>query len=469
MTGGVSRRVIVASALLVLLVGAGFAVLLASVQDLRDSERQARQAAAVLAAANQVERSVVDLETGRQAFAITGEEQFLAPWQTARSQLPDRLAALERVVADEPAQRASAEEISRSATSYLRDYSEPLVAAIRGRPGSAPSQAATTDGQRRVDAIRTVLDGLITTERGLSAAAQARSDAAAGRAAIAAAIGLVGSVLLILGFTWYLSRAVVRPVLITAAMADRLAAGDLAVRVPEDGVGEIGGLERTFNSMAASLDQARTDLASSRARLVASADETRRRIERDLHDGIQQRLVTLALELRTVQAGLTGDQGDLRARLDEITDDLGSTLDELREISHGIHPAILSDGGLGPAVRMLARRSAIPVEAEVTVTERLPPAVESAAYYVVSEALTNAAKHADASVVYVDVRLLDGSLRLAVRDDGAGGADPANGSGLIGLTDRVQALGGTLTVDSPAGQGTTLQVSLPVAPEEISS
>jgi len=112
---------------------------------------------------------------------------------------------------------------------------------------------------------------------------------------------------------------------------------------------------------------------------------------------------------------------------------------------------------------------AIPVETEVTVTERLPPAVESAAYYVVSEALTNAAKHADASVVYVDVRLLDGSLRLAVRDDGAGGADPANGSGLIGLTDRVQALGGTLTVDSPAGQGTTLQVSLPVAPEEISS
>lgn len=464
MTGGVSRRVAIASGLLMLLVGAGFVVLLLSVRDLRDAERQARHAAAVLANANQIERSVVDLETGQRGFVITGQERFLEPWQTARSELPEQLTALEGLVADDPAERARAGEISRSVTSYVQDYSVPLVESVRRDPASARSEATTTEGIRRVEAIRSVLDQVITAERNLSTAEQSRADTAAGLAVIAATTGLAGSVLLILGFTWYLSRAVVRPVLVTAAMADRLAAGDLTVRVPETGVGEIGALERTFNSMAASLDQARSELASSRARLVTSADETRRRIERDLHDGIQQRLVSLALELRTVQAGVEGEQADLRARLDEIADELASTLDELREISHGIHPAILSDGGIGPAVRMLGLRSAIPVEVEIAVATRLPPPVEAAAYYVVSEALTNAAKHAAASVVYVDVRLVDGSLRLAVRDDGAGGADPANGSGLIGLNDRVQALGGTLTVDSPAGQGTTLQASLPVTP-----
>jgi signal transduction histidine kinase len=464
MTGGVSRRVAIASALLMLLVGAGFVVLLLSVQDLRHSEQQARHAQAVLANANQLERLVVDLETGQRGFAITGQERFLEPWQTARSQLPGRLTALAGLVADDPAERARSDEISREVTSYVQDYSVPLVEAVRRDPASARSDAATTEGIRRVEAIRSVLDELITAERNQSTAQQSQADAAAGRAIAATATGLVGSVLLILGFTWYLSRAVVRPVLVTAAMADRLAAGDLTVRVPETGVGEIGVLERTFNSMAASLDQARSELASSRARLVTSADETRRRIERDLHDGIQQRLVSLALELRTVQAGLTSEQAELRGRLDEFTEDLGSTLDELREISHGIHPAILSDGGIGPAVRMLARRSAIPVEVEIALARRLPPPIEAAAYYVVSEALTNAAKHAEASVVYVDVRLVDNWLRLAVRDDGPGGADPAKGSGLIGLNDRVQALGGTLTVDSPAGQGTTLQASLPVTP-----
>jgi signal transduction histidine kinase len=464
MIGGVSRRVAIASGLLMLLVGAGFVVLLLSVQDLRDSERQARHAEAVLANANHIERLVVDLETGQRGFVITGQERFLEPWQTARSQLPGQITALEDLMADDPAQRARAEEISRSVTSYVRDYSVPLVEAARRDPASARSEAATTEGKRRVDAMRSVLDGLITAERNLSTAEQAHSDTVAGRAVIAAATGLVGSVLLILGFTWYLSRAVVRPVLVTAAMADRLAGGDLTVRVPETGVGEIGALERTFNSMASSLDQARSDLAASRARLVTSADETRRQIERDLHDGIQQRLVSLALELRTARASLASEQADLRAHFDEIADGLAGTVDELREISRGIHPAILSEGGIGPAVRMLARRSAIPVEVEVAVATRPPPPVEAAAYYVVSEALTNAAKHAAASVVNVDVRLVDGSLRLSVTDDGSGGADPAKGSGLIGLNDRIQALGGTLTVDSPPGQGTTLHVSLPATP-----
>ena len=208
--------------------------------------------------------------------------------------------------------------------------------------------------------------------------------------------------------------------------------------------------------------QARADLAASRARIVQAADETRRRIERDLHDGVQQRLVSLGLDLRAAQAAVPAELSELGAQLGRVAEGLGEALEELRELSHGIHPAILSEGGLGPALKVLARRSAIPVELDVHLEARLPAPVEVAVYYVVAEALTNAAKHAHAAVARVDVRAADGRLHLSVGDDGVGGADPARGSGLVGLSDRVQALGGTLTVHSPAGQGTRLLVDLPV-------
>jgi signal transduction histidine kinase len=208
--------------------------------------------------------------------------------------------------------------------------------------------------------------------------------------------------------------------------------------------------------------QARADLAASRARIVQSADQTRRRIERDLHDGVQQRLVSLGLDLRAAQAAVPTQLPELGAQLARVAEGLGEALEELRELSHGIHPAILSEGGLGPALRVLARRSAVPVELDVHLEARLPALVEVAAYYVVAEALTNAAKHAHAAVARVDVRAADDRLRLSVGDDGVGGADPARGSGLVGLGDRVQALGGTITVHSPAGQGTRLLVDLPV-------
>jgi signal transduction histidine kinase len=246
-------------------------------------------------------------------------------------------------------------------------------------------------------------------------------------------------------------------------MAKRLAAGDLSVRVPERGVGEIRTLEHAFNAMARSLEYSSAELAASRARIVRSADETRQRIERDLHDGIQQRLVSLALQLRAIQASGAADPADLRTELDDVASGLEGALDDLREVSRGIHPAILSEGGLGPALQMLGRRSAIPVEVDQTIEARLPPQIEVAAFYIVSEALTNAAKHADASVAQVSVRQYDGQLHLCVRDDGDGGADPVKGTGLIGLTDRVQALGGTIVIHSPAGEGTTLDVDLPVA------
>jgi len=207
--------------------------------------------------------------------------------------------------------------------------------------------------------------------------------------------------------------------------------------------------------------ESRAELTASRARIVATADAARRRIERDLHDGAQQQLVSLALELRAAQTALPSGLTDQRAELSHVVEGLTTVLEELREISSGIHPAILSEGGLEPALKMLARRSPIPVKLDVRVEGRLRESVEVAAYYVVAEMLTNAAKHAHASAVYVDVAGANGVLRLSVRDDGVGGADPARGSGLVGLRDRVEALGGTVAVDSPRGDGTVIEVALP--------
>jgi signal transduction histidine kinase len=208
--------------------------------------------------------------------------------------------------------------------------------------------------------------------------------------------------------------------------------------------------------------QSRAELAASRARVVAAADETRRRLERDLHDGAQQRLVALALDLRVAEETVPAGMPELRGAVRGVADELTEVLDELREISRGIHPAILSEGGLRPALRTLARRSPIPVELQVDTRRRFPPAVEVTAYYAVSEALTNTAKHAAAGQAAIVVEERGDVLRLCVSDDGAGGADPSRGSGLVGLRDRVESMGGRIEVDSPAGRGTTITVSLPL-------
>jgi signal transduction histidine kinase len=209
--------------------------------------------------------------------------------------------------------------------------------------------------------------------------------------------------------------------------------------------------------------EAKAELTASRARIVASADETRRRIERDLHDGAQQRLVSLALQLRAAQAAVPADLDQLATELDRVVAGLDGALDELREFARGIHPATLAEGGLRPALKALARRSAVPVDLKMRTQARLPEPLEVAAYYVVSEALTNAVKHADAATVSVDVEASDDVLRVRVRDDGVGGADFARGSGLVGLKDRVEALGGRIALDSNRGLGTSLSVELPLA------
>ena len=207
---------------------------------------------------------------------------------------------------------------------------------------------------------------------------------------------------------------------------------------------------------------ARAELHASRARIVAAADESRRRIERNLHDGAQQRLATLAMELRASAGNSAAGPDELREELASAASAIALALDELREISRGIHPAILTKGGLPLALHALRRRSGIPIQLEISTSVRFTERIEVAAYYVVSELLTNAAKHARASTVHVTVEQVDDALRLSVRDDGVGGADPVGGSGLIGLLDRVEAIGGTIDVESPVGAGTAVFVSLPL-------
>jgi signal transduction histidine kinase len=207
--------------------------------------------------------------------------------------------------------------------------------------------------------------------------------------------------------------------------------------------------------------QSRAELITSRARIVAAADEARRRIERDLHDGAQQRLLALSLRLRWAAAPNESDE--ISTEITDAAADLLEVIDELREICHGIHPAILSTAGLRPALRALSRRSVVPMELDLRIDGRLPEPVEVGAYYVVSEMLTNAAKHAHASVVGVNAETSGSTLRICVRDDGVGGADPQRGSGLVGLKDRIEALGGTFSVDSPRGGGTTVCCELPVS------
>jgi signal transduction histidine kinase len=608
---GLTRRTVIAGGLLTLALVAGFGAVLLAIRHL-DSSTQARShSRQELLAANALETLVIDLETGVRGFVIARDERFLAPYEQARAVFARRAAGLERLVVGEPAQLARLRQIVRRVRAYVEDYSVPLLAAVRSRKASTRSVVTTAEGTRRVDAIRADF-------RAFGAAAvtaiEARDDSAGGAerlAVVGAAVGGVGSILLVVLFVGFLARIFVNPVRRAALAADQVASGDLSVRMPERGVGEIGALERSFNLMTDSLErdrgqlarlaaeqaalrrvatlvahaapagelfaavveevggvfsasmaamgrydpdgtvrtvagwnvsdgrrfdalgalvartrrpvrlddpedgaavgapivvadelwgvmvacsapeqplaagtearlasftdlvatavanaQGRADLAASRARVVATADATRRRIERDLHDGAQQQLVTLALQLRAAQAAVPPELVELATGISRTVDGLTSVLDELREIARGIHPAILAEGGLGPALKTLARRSPIPVELDLRTDARLPEAVEVAAYYVVAETLTNAAKHARASVVRVSLEAVDGAVRVRVRDDGDGGADPAGGSGLVGLMDRVDALGGTMSVDSPPGAGTALEVELPLPRRE---
>jgi signal transduction histidine kinase/CHASE3 domain sensor protein len=623
---------VVAGTLLAVVVGTTFTFLLLAIAQLRESAQLSREAHDELIAADAMEKVVIDLETGVRGYVITGQENFLEPWNAARDAFPAQASTLERLASDNPDEPRRVRAIVQGVTSYIQQYATPLLDAVRRHDPSSHSIATTDEGKQRVDALRADLDGLRAVERDRMTTRQDSADAAARRAIVGGVAGLAGSLLLVLVFTGYLTRVIVLPVRRVAGMAGRLAGGDLDVRLPEIGAGEIGELERAFNTMGGSLEtsrdeltrlleeqaalrrvatlvargihpaeifsavaeeigrlldadnagigrfepdgtsvvivggigedpvllrvgmhvklrdylppavvwrtgrsarvdedawsdasdpsadslralgirsvvaspitvegrlwgtvtvltrrgpfpadtadrmadftelvataignaQGRAELAASRMRIVAAADETRRRVERDLHDGTQQRLVSLGLELRLAQSTVPAALPALEKQIGRIAAELKEVIEDLREIARGIHPAILSQGGLGPALRTLARRAAIAVELDVATIARLPEPIEVAAYYVVSEALTNATRHARASVVRVAVEERDDSLRLSIGDDGVGGADPTRGSGLIGLRDRAEALGGSIEVSSPPGEGTLIVVQFPL-------
>jgi PAS domain S-box-containing protein len=252
--------------------------------------------------------------------------------------------------------------------------------------------------------------------------------------------------------------AVAVPILVGGSLWGSIAAGTNREQFPADTERRMTEFTELVATAIANADS-RLALAASRRRIVAAGDDARRRIELNLHDGTQQRLISLALRLREAQAAVPLEFG---AQFDRAVTEVTGALEELRELAQGIHPAILSRGGLGPALRSLARRSAIPVELEAPADTRLPEPIEVAAYYVASEALANSAKHARASNAQVSLAAPNGSLVLSIRDDGVGGACAGQGSGLVGLRDRVEALGGTIKIDSPPGGGTSIVVALPL-------
>jgi len=227
------------------------------------------------------------------------------------------------------------------------------------------------------------------------------------------------------------------------------------------------GLVATAISNASS----RSELIASRARIVSAGDEARRRIERNLHDGTQQRLIALGLDVQRARTTIPEHQHDARSALERVEQDLDAILVDLRELSHGLHPPLLSRLGLRPSLQALARRSPIPVEVDIDLPERPAASLETAVYYVVSEAVTNAIKHSHASEISVTININDpgapsrvsvGTLHATIVDDGLGGADPSGGSGLTGLLDRVDALGGRFVLDSPPRGGTTISAEFPI-------
>jgi signal transduction histidine kinase len=540
------------SALLSAVIGAAFFILALAINTLRDSEAHADHALEVLVAANHLERVVIDIQTAQRGFIITGDPQLLTPWFQARAQFVRQAADLEGLArAEDHGQYLKAHQITSGGQTYIRDYGIPLIALAERDPAAARTVAVTMAGKSQIDALRLTFDRFMNREQEIFDMRHQQADVAANRALVAASVSVGGSIVLILFSGGYLTRSVVRPVRLLSSMARRVAGGDFSARMPETGPGEVGGLERNFNSMTNSLEssrdelrqvadedaalrrvatlvargvapsplfgavatetggvlgaettavvrfdrdgaaivagtweqpgneglalalgsrwpaeedsvagqvrqtgeparvtsyddtvgaasdwarehgirtsvgspivvegrlwgaiiafsgtsapdpadteerlraftelvamaiansESRAQLAASRARVVAAADETRRRIERDLHDGTQQRLISLALELRAAESAVPREERGLVQQWSRTAQGLTDVIQELREISRGLHPTTLDRGGLAPAVRAIARRAGVPVKLTVAVPGRLPQQVEVAAY-----------------------------------------------------------------------------------------
>jgi signal transduction histidine kinase len=460
---------------------------LAMLQAIEAAQRERVDVAAVLGAPR--DQTTLDQMTATSRWATLEGAEF----GTFRQSAPGRLAANLDAVLRTPA---------GIAVRTVRDE-------ILARPRAV---VAHTSLEAWLNATGTRIGGLGRLESGTGRdlATTASRDLHAARAGGLRNLGLLLAVLsVVTALGLVLRRSITQPLSEVSEGARTLSSGDLAFDVSYAGRDEIGDVAAAFrdlhvtaerlvgeiratnaaisdnrldhradvgafegtwaqlmagmNDTIAAFARARADLAASRARIVAASDQARRRIEHDLHDGAQQRLVSLGLGLRAAQKAVPPGQPGLRQELGRLARSTAEILEELREISRGIHPAILSLGGLGLALKALARRSPVPVKLDVRVQARLPERAEVAAYFVVSEALANVAKHAQASVVEVQVEVRDGALAVSIRDDGIGGADPSRGSGLIGLTDRVEASGGTISISSHAGAGTQITAELPIA------
>jgi signal transduction histidine kinase len=644
MHGGLTLRLGVTCALFTLLISTAFAAILLSVYQLRESVFAVTRAERAVSAATTLERLLLDVEAGRRGFALTRDPALLVPWKEAQEQIPIRQEELGAAVADDPAQASRITRINLEITDYLDDYADPSIAMQEGAVPKNLNAESILAGQRQISALREQFDDFADAQR--TTVEQGRKEAmiAGQRAFVAGIAGFATSLIGVAILTRSLAVMVARPLHRLVSAADKVAGGDLSVRVATDGPVEIGSMQRTFNSMVGVLEQsrdtlssvaaeqaalrrvatvaakgrpaeavfgavteeagklfgadatallrfepdggatvvaswswdvahrislgkvnlehegvtgrvlrsgkpirlegprsadflarefgdmsirsaigapvlvagrtwgvlkalstcarpllqhdaaraaeftdlvasaiansqARADLTASRARVVAATDESRRRIERDLHDGTQQRLIALLLQLRATETQVdAGVQDRLRA----IGTDLAEAIDELRELARGIHPSILSEGGLVPAIKSLGRRSPVPVEVRLALPSRLDTKIEIGVYYVVAEALTNAIRHAHATLICVRASIVDptgddpddgldgGLLDLSIEDDGVGGADPQTGTGLIGLGDRIAALGGTMHIASSPGRGTRLEIKIPlaVAPEK---
>ena len=373
--------------------------------------------------------------------------------ETARSELAEEQAALRRV-ATLIAQGGAPEEVFDAVATEMRDLVGADVTRIIRREGDGTATLVGGTGtDDRPRPLGRAEPGLATAEV-FRTGRTARIDDESGVSSEVATRWL--------GAPAPFRSAVASPVIVAGGVWGTIASISLDGPLPLQTERRMAEFTELL-AIAIANASGSAELAASRARVVVAGDQARRRFERNLHDGVQQRLVSLALRLRRIERRLPAEQPELRAALSETVEELNEATNEVREIAQGIHPAILTQGGLAPALRTLALRSGVPVEVVVKREERLPEPVEVAAYYVAAEALTNAAKHAGASQTWVTLERDDSLIRLRIRDNGAGGADPSSGSGLIGIRDRVEALGGSLTVRSPRGKGTVLDVALPVS------
>jgi PAS domain S-box-containing protein len=398
---------------------------------------------------------------------LTERERAIGELKALHEQLEERAGALSELAAEQSALRRVATLVAAEATPRLIfDTVSSEVARLVGADGGAvmrfEEERAVFAGRWNADPERAAYPDVAWIPLDLDSATARvyRRGEAARIESYAELAGDVGEAMLTHGYRCSAAAPV--------AVAGELW-GAIVVAGADESALPSGTTERRLAAfaelvaLALANAHAREQLLASRARIVQVADEERRRLERDLHDGAQQRLVSLAQRLYLARRRLVEDPAEAAEHLETATAEVREALEDLRRVAHGLHPPILTQSGLGPALAALARRSHLPVALDGVPEERVDPAVETAVYYLVSEALTNAAKHAGATSVRVELRLRDGCLAVEVRDDGVGGATLADGSGLRGLTDRVEALGGTLTLTSVPRRGTTVRAELPLS------